>query len=199
MAGDERRARLRLVMCLPLAALAPLLLGAAQPSYRYQIDTTRSMVSAKVGFMGIASKTARFPQMNGRIALSPERLDTIDLDVEIDARRLTAGDQVTLNRLRGKDFFDVERYPTVRFAGQRMQMTGPTTATVAGEVTARGVTRPAVLAVTFRDPPARVTGRDPVELSARTVIDRREFGMTAYSAIVGKKVTITIQARMTPG
>jgi polyisoprenoid-binding protein YceI len=61
------------------------------------------------------------------------------------------------------------------------------------------VTRPAVLAVTFRDPPARVTGRDPVELSARTVIDRREFGMTAYSAIVGKKVTITIQARMTPG
>ncbi|MFN5779787.1 MAG: YceI family protein [Novosphingobium sp.] len=190
---------MRLLMCLPLAALAPLLLGAAQPSYRYQIDTTRSMVSAQVGFMGIASKTARFPQMNGRIALSPEQLDTIGLDVEIDARRLTAGDQVTLNRLRGKDFFDVERYPTVRFAGQRMQMTGPTTATVAGEVTARGVTRPAVLAVTFRDPPARVTGRDPVELSARTVIDRREFGMTAYSAIVGKKVTITIQARMTPG
>jgi polyisoprenoid-binding protein YceI len=199
MAGVERRARLRLLMCLPIAVLAPLLLGAAAPSYRYQIDTTRSMVSAKVGFMGIASKTARFPQMNGRIALSPERLDTIDLDVEIDARRLTAGDQVTLNRLRGKDFFDVERYPTVRFAGQRMQMTGPTTATVTGEVTARGVTRPAVLAVTFRDPPARVTGRDPVELSARTVIDRREFGMTAYSAIVGRKVTITIQARMTPG
>jgi polyisoprenoid-binding protein YceI len=38
-----------------------------------------------------------------------------------------------------------------------------------------------------------------VELTARTVIDRREFGMTAYSAIVSRKVTITINARMTPG
>lgn len=186
---------MRLVLCL----VAPLLIGAASPSYRYQIDAARSEVSAKVGFFGIASKTARFPQMNGRIALSPEKLDTIDLDVEIDARRLTAGDSVTLSRLKGKDFFDVERYPTVRFAGKRMQMTGPVTATVAGEVTARGVTRPATLAVTFCDPPAQATGRDPVELTARTVIDRREFGMTAYSAIVGKKVTITIKARMTPG
>lgn len=191
--------RLRLALCLPITLLAPLLTGATQPSYRYQIDPARSEVSAKVGFFGIASKTARFPQMTGQIALAPERLDTIDLDVEIDARRLTAGDSVTLARLKGKDFFHVERYPTVRFSGQWMQMTGPVTATVAGAVTARGVTRPATLAVTFRDPPARATGRDPVELSARTVIDRRDFGMTAYSAIVGKKVTITIKARMTPG
>lgn len=190
---------MRLALCLPVALIAPLLLAAAQPAYRYQIDAARSEVSAKVGFFGIASKTARFPQMSGRIAITPEKLDTIDLDVEIDARRLSAGDPVTLARLKGKDFFDVERYPTVRFTGQRMEMTGALTATVAGTVTARGVTRPAMLAVTFRDPPVKATGRDPIELSARTVIDRREFGMTAYSAIVGKKVTITIKARMTPG
>lgn len=189
---------MRLAPALFAMLLAPLSLGAAQPTYRYQIDPARSMVSAKVGFMGITSKTARFPRMTGRIALSPERLDTIDLDVELDARRLQAGDSVTLGRLKGKDFFDVDHYPTVRFAGRNMQMTGATTATVAGEVTARGVTRPAMLAVTFRDPPAKVSGRDAVEFSARTVIDRREFGMTAYSALVGRKVTITIQARMVP-
>ena len=83
---------MRLALCL----IAPLLVGAASPSYRYQIDTARSDVSAKVGFFGIASKTARFPQMTGQIALAPERLDTIDLDVEIDARRLTAGVRVRL-------------------------------------------------------------------------------------------------------
>lgn len=178
--------------------VVPFLLGAAPTTQRYALDGSSSQVSAKVAFLGLASKTARFPQISGRIALAPERLDTIDLDVELDARALTAGDKVTLARLKGKDFFDVERFPTVRFSGRRMQMSGPVTATVAGEVTARGITRPATLTVTFRDPPARATGRDPVELTARTVIDRREFGMTAYSAIVGKKVTITIRARMVP-
>ena len=198
MAREQIRLRWLQAPLLLLTLLAPLLVGAAQPTYRYQIDPARSLVSAKVGFFGIASKTAQFPRMTGQIALSPQRLDTIDLDVELDARRLQAGDSVTLGRLKGRDFFDVERHPTVRFAGRNMTMTGATTATVAGEVTARGVTRPAILSVTFRDPPAKVSGRDAVEFSARTVIDRREFGMTTYSAVVGRKVAITIQARMVP-
>lgn len=182
-----------------LAAALLLLTGAATPGYRYQIDAPRSSVDAKVAFMGLASKSAQFPRMSGGIHLTPERLDAIDLDVTLDARALTAGDKVTLERLRGKDFFDVERYPTIRFAGTRMTMTGHTTARVEGQITARGVTRPATLAVTFAQPPVSATGKEPIQLSARTTINRHDFGMTAYSVIVGKKVTITINARMVPG
>ena len=36
-------------------------------------------------------------------------------------------------------------------------------------------------------------------LTATTAINRKDFGMTAYSMIVGKKVTITIKARLIPG
>ncbi len=137
--------------------------------------------------------------MKGGISLSPDRLDTIDLDVDLDARALTAGDKVTLARLRGPDFFDVAHHPSVRFTGRRMTMTGPVTATVAGEVTARGITRPTVLSVSFAQPPAKANGRDPISLSARATIDRTQFGMTAYRMIVSKKVTITINARLVPG
>ena len=184
------------------AALALTLLlatAAATPTYRFRLDEATSNVNARVAFFGLASKTAHFPKMSGGITLSPDRLDVIDLDVTLDARALTAGDSVTLGRLRGEKFFDVEHYPVVRFSGQRMAMTGPVTATVAGEIMARGVTHPATLTVIFAQPPARATGREPISLSARTTIDRRAFGMTAYSLIVGRKVTITIDARMMPG
>ena len=182
-----------------LALLLLLTTAAATPTHRYRIDEANSDVSARVAFFGIASKTAFFPKMSGGIALSPDRLEAIDLDVTLDARALTAGDSVTLQRLRGEQFFDVEHYPLVQFSGQRMTMTGPVTATVAGEITARGVTRPAVLAVTFTQSPASATGREAMNFSARTTIDRRAFGMTAYSMIVGRHVTITINARMVPG
>lgn len=188
----------RLRLCL-IALFAPLLLGAAVPTYRYQLDAPRSSVNARVAFMGLASKTARFPGIAGSIRLTPERLDAIDLNVQLDARALTAGDKTTQDRLRGKDFFDVERYPAVSFSGQRMTMTGPTNARVDGLITARGITRPATLAVRFAQPPVRAAGRDPIELSAQTTINRHDFGMTAYSVVVGKKVTITINARMVPG
>ena len=184
-----------------LLALLPLLAVSAAPEagYRYWLDGPHSAVSAKVSYMGFGSKTARFPQMRGSIRLNPERLDAIDLDVDLDAAALTAGSQRDTNYLRGKDFFDVEHFPVVRFSGHRMAMTGPTTAEVEGQITTRGITRPAKLAVTFQDPPARANGRDPLQLTARTSINRKDFGMTAYSVIVGKTVTITIVARLMPG
>lgn len=186
-------------MRVVFAAVLLLATAAATPAYRYRLDESGSNVSARVAFFGLASKTAHFPKVSGGIALSPDRLEEIDLYVTLDARALTAGDSVTLGRLRGEKFFDVAHYPVVQFSGQHMTMTGPVTATVTGEITARGVTRPAVLAVSFAHPPASATGREPINLSARTVIDRRAFGMTAYKVIVGRNVTITINARMVPG
>ena len=186
---------MRSLLAMPFLAL---LVGAATPTYRYRIDAEHSTVSARVAFLGLASKTARFPKVRGGIALQPDQLDAIDLDVELDATALTAGDPVTLGRLKGKNFFDVERYPTITFSGRRMTMTGPVTAIVEGTIRARGVTRPSVLQVAFAAPPARATGREPIRLSARTTINRTDFGMTAYALLVGKKVTVSINAQMVP-
>ena len=185
-----------------LPALIPLLaIAATAPpaTHHYWLDGTHSSVTAKVSYMGFGSKTARFPQMRGSIRLSPARLDAIDLEVELDASALDAGAQNDTNYLRSKEFFWVQQYTMVRFSGHRMTMTGVITAQVDGEITARGVTRPATLSVTFKDPPARATGRDPIQLNAQARINRRDFGMTAYSMVVGKIVTITIDARLMPG
>ncbi len=176
-----------------------LLVGASAPTHRYALEEAGSTVSAKVSFFGLSSKTARFPRIAGRIALTPDALDTVDLDVTVDARALVSSDTTTTNRLKGPKFFDVEHFPVVHFAGRRMAMTGAQTATVAGEITARGVTRPAQLAVSFAQAPAHANGREPITLTARTTIDRRDFGMNSYNMIVGRKVTITITARMVPG
>lgn len=176
---------------------ALLLIGAA-PTHRYAIDAAQSQVSAKVAFFGLASKTAHFPKVSGGITLSPDTPERIDLTVNLDATALTAPDSVTLARLKGRAFFDVERFPTIVFRGNTMRLTGEREATVAGQITARGVTRPATLAVRFASPPLRADGRQPITLEGKTVIDRRQFGMTAYRFIVGRKVTISIRAVLNP-
>ena len=184
-----------------LLALAALLAAGASPApgFHYWLDGAHSAVSAKVAYLGFGSKVAQFPRMRGSIRLNPARLDAIDLDVELDAAALIAGSQRDTDYLRGKDFFAVEQYPLVRFSGHRMTMTGATTAEIDGQITTRGITKPARLAVTFQDPPARANGRDPVQLTARTRINRKDFGMTAFSVVIGKTVTITITARLIPG
>lgn len=176
---------------------ALLLIGAA-PAERYSIDAAQSQVSARVAFFALASKTAHFPKVSGGIILSRDTPERIDLTVNLDATALTAPDNVTLARLKGSAFFDVARFPTVVFRGDTMRLTGETSATIAGQITARGVTRPATLAVRFSSPPLRADGRKPLILDGETVIDRGEFGMTAYPLIVGRKVTIRVHATLVP-
>ena len=181
-----------------LRVLPALLLIGAAPGQRYVIDPAKSEVSARVAFFGLASRTARFPKVSGGIELSSDDRERIDLSVRIDATALTAPDRVTLARLKGPRFFDVARHPTIIFAGRTMTMTGARKAQIGGELTARGVTRPATLAVTFAAPPLEGGGRTPLNLEGETRIDRRDFGMTAYPLIVGSKVRIRIRAVLVP-
>lgn len=194
-----RRKTRQTIGALALLASALALCGnTASQKLRYRIDAQHSDVHARVGFFGIASKTARFPAITGGIELDPAHLDSMKLDVTLDATALEAGDSVTLKRLKGPDFFDVDHHPQVRFVGRSMTMTGPVTAVVSGDLTARGVTRPTALNVSFTVPPAKASGRDAIRLSGRAKIDRTEFGMTAYRLIVAKNVTISIDTQMVP-
>ena len=181
---------------VPLAGLLALAntLGAPQ---RYTLDASASSVSAQVPFFGLASKTARFPRMQGAVTIVPGAPERAVIDVTFDATAIEAPDSVTLARLRGEKFFWVEKYPTIRFVGRSLKLSSATRGTVAGELTARGVTRPATLDVTFATDPVANVGK-PVSFTGTTTIDRRQFGMKAYQLIVGNKVDITLKARMVP-
>ena len=187
--------RLLIILAALLAMLQPA--QGAAGDLRYVIDKSASRVDAKVAFLGIASKTAKFPDMSGTFNLSFADLEALDMVVDIDARTLTTGDSQT-KTLKGKSFFDVARHPTVRFVGKRLKMTGDKTADVEGLITARGITRPIQLKVTFSVPPFSTGGTQPISIVGTGVIDRRQFGMTAYPIIIGAMVNVTIRARMVP-
>lgn len=192
------RAPTTLVRMFLLSLLALLTLGntAASPM-RYTLDARASEVAAKVPFFGLASKTARFPKMQGMVSITPGAPERAVIDVTFDATALEAPDRVTLARLRGEKFFDVENYPTVRFVGRSLKLTSPTQGKVEGELTARGITRLQVLEVTFEEDPVTSPGK-PIRFTGSTTIDRRDYGMKAYPMIVGSKVDITLKARMVP-
>jgi polyisoprenoid-binding protein YceI len=184
------------------AIAATLLFGAviagATTSYNFTIDAGASSVDAKVAFMGIGNRKALFPAVRGTVALTPDAMDRINLDVMIDATQLRADDSLTTNRLKGDAFFDVAKYPTVRFQGTDLSMATQTSGIVRGNLTARGVTRPVTLNVSFSVPPSTTSLKEPIRLTGVTTINRKDFGMTAYSLIVGKKVTISIRTKLVP-
>ncbi len=177
------------IMCLTVSV------SAATP-LSYRIDSGASYATAKVAFLGVSSKTANFPSITGEARFRPDNLSSASVNVSIDARKLTAGDGTTQTYLKGKDFFWVEQYPTVTFKSSSLSMASTTTGTLSGNLTARGVTKPVSMRVTFSKPPANATTGGTLTLTGTTTINRRAFGMKAYSSFVGKKVNIVITASL---
>lgn len=171
--------------------------GASAP-LNYRLDAGSSDVTARVAFFGLASKTARFPRMEGAVQIVPGAPERAVIDVTFDAKAIEAPDETTLKRLRGEKFFWVERYPTIRFIGRSLTMTSPTQGRVTGDLTARGVTRRETLAVKFTSDPAKA-GRGAVSFTGEMEINRRDYGMDSYQLIVGNTVKIKLNARMVPG
>lgn len=188
----------RILTLLAVVLLAvPAAIGAQSGALSYRLDSSASNVSARVPFLGLASKTARFPRMEGAVTIVPGAPERAVIDVTFDARAIEAPDETTLNRLRGEKFFWVERYPTIRFVGRSLRMTSSTRGTVTGELTARGVTHSETLDVTFASDPAQAQGRS-IRFTGAMEIDRRDYGMRSYQVVVGNKVDIELTARMVP-
>nr|WP_265530435.1 YceI family protein [Sphingomicrobium marinum] len=183
---------------LTIIAMTAAACSLSSGSVTYRIDPTQSVVSAKVPFFGIGSKSATFPNMEGSITIDPANAGTINLRVQLDGRALEASDGLTQRRLKGEKFFWVDRYPEITFTGAALTMRNDTAGVVDGSISARGKRVGATLDVTFDRPTKEICGNRPVSFTARTTIDRRHYGMTSYGLIVGNKVSINIEARMVP-
>lgn len=128
---------------------------------------------------------------------------TIDFDevansrvsVAVDASRAEAGFPFATEAMRGPRVLDTANHPLITFQSRSFARTGPGTARMEGDLTVRGVTRPAVLTATIY----RAPGSDPGDLSRLTVLltgtlSRSAYGADGWSDLVGDTVTLDITA-----
>jgi polyisoprenoid-binding protein YceI len=123
--------------------------------------------------------------------------------VTIQAGSVDTRDENRDNHLRTNDFFDVENFPVWTFNSTAVRPVTPGEWNVDGDLTIRGVTKPVTLDVTLEGVVKDPYGLHRVGFSAKTSIDREDFGvsfngvMEAGGVIVGKKVDIDIEAEAT--
>jgi polyisoprenoid-binding protein YceI len=188
---------------LPLLALvAVFLLSASAPALAdaesFKIDPGHSSVGFKVSH--ILSKVAgRFTKFSGTIALDEKDLSTAKIAVEIDAASVNTDNEGRDKDLRSPNFFDVEKLPKLTFESTAVVPNGAGKATLKGNLTLHGVTKPVDLDVDVLGFAADPWGNYRAAFEARTTINRKDFGMT-YSKVldnggllVGESVEITLE------
>lgn len=163
----------------------------------YKVDTAHTYAHFAIGHMGLSTLRGRMDVRKGTIRIGDDPSNST-INVTLDPASVDTGDNARDQHLRDMEgFFNVEKYPSIRFKSTavRFNQKAPNQATVPGNLTLHGVTRPVTLDV--RHIACRV---NPLEKShytcgfnAQTTIKRSHFGMNAFPKLVGDKVKLSIE------
>src|SRR5262249_41102505 len=150
----------------------------------YTIDPGHSSVGFKVQHM-LSKLPGRFTKFSGTIAMDPKDLSTAKVSVEIDATTINTDNEKRDGHLNSPDFFDVETLPKLTYESTSVVPNGADKATVKGNLTMHGVTRPVDLEVdvlgTAKDP----GGNARASFEARARVNRKDFGIVWNKTLDG--------------
>ena len=197
-------------MALPLAALAlggcsslvaPLLkpkLSAeitALPAGDWKLDPAHAALIFRINHLGYSDLIGRFETFDASLTGDPDDPAAARAEAVIDMTSLDIANDAFASELMGPKFFDTAQYPQAAFRTLAVRPGENGAAEVDGELTLHGQTRPVTLDLQFNgtafDP---IRGAQVAGFSAIAVIDRKDFGISAYSGLVTDEVRIEIEA-----
>src|SRR5690349_3949755 len=114
---------------------------------RWEIDSSHSSVHFSVRHLVIAKVRGTFARWSGTVQAPDGDFSKATVGVTIDASSIDTGVADRDRHLKSADFFDVEKFPELRFVGRRVQPGSGGTVEVVGDLTIKGITREVVLRV----------------------------------------------------
>ncbi len=159
----------------------------------YTIDAAHSNVEFAVRHMMISTVKGRFGDVKGTVEI-PEA-GAPKIDVTIAAASIDTRNEQRDTHLRSADFFDVEKYPELRFVSGDAQRTSDGWK-VTGNLTIRGVTRPLTLSVAEEGAGVDPWGNQKVAFSATAKFNRADFGLTWNAALEAGGVLVSEEVKV---
>lgn len=175
------------------AAFAAVSTVAFAAPVSYTIDANHTSVTASWSHFGLSHPVATFNQVDGTIVYDAQDVGASSVKVTIPLAGLESGVAAFDEHLRSGDFFDAGKHPAITFSSTKVESTGAKTLRVTGDLTIKGVTRPAVLDVTLNGAgPHPMSKRESIGFDATATVKRSDFGVDKYAPNVSDEVKLRI-------
>jgi len=174
----------------------------------YTVDHEHTLIGWRVDHLGITPYFGLFGQITGNLVLDPANLAAAKVDVTIPIAKITtASAGLTEHLLRGPakaggkpDFFGPNPAPARFVSTQVVPNAAAGTATITGQLTLNGVTKPVTLETRFygagKTPP-EMGNTEMVGFEATSKIKRSDFGLDMGIPMVSDEVGLDIVAAFT--
>jgi polyisoprenoid-binding protein YceI len=166
----------------------------------YVDDSEHTRALWMVSHHGYSHFFGLFPKVDATLTLDAQHPEksavtaTIDLNVLGTMVQPETANESFTKILKSDEVFDVAKYPTVTFKSTKVTPTGKNKATVTGDLTLHGVTKPAVMDVTFNQSGEGPTPGYRIGFDGTMTVHRLDWGVGAtMPGQIGPDVTVTIE------
>jgi len=180
-----------------IAALLSALPVNAVLANNYTIDPTHTYVSFAINHLGFSTMRGKFNQQSGSLQFDPNA-KTASVMIGIDAASIDTGHEKRDAHLRSPDFLNAVENPTITFESTGVTWNGAKLATVSGNLTMLGVSKPVTLEVTSMN-----CGEHPFSkkwvcgFDANGSIRRTDFGVNYGVPAIGEVLELQIEVEAT--
>ncbi|CAN5304337.1 YceI family protein [soil metagenome] len=173
--------------------------AAAQTAAVWKIDSAHTTADFSVRHLMISNVKGHFSKVSGTVDYDGKDLKSLKIDAAIEIASVDTGEKGRDEHLKGADFFDATKFPTMTFKSKKVKSAGKGKFTVTGDLTLKGVTKEVTLDVEGPTEEIKdMQGGTRIGASATTKINRKDFGVSWNkaldngSSVVGDDVKVSI-------
>lgn len=160
----------------------------------YAVEPGHTQIVFAYDHMGFTNNLGVIAMPSGTLTLDKANPSASKVSIEAPIANLKTGIPALDEHLMKADFFDAAKFPTATFVSTGVTAEG-TGATITGNLTIKGVTKPVTLDAELYGAGANpMNKKENVGFIATGTIKRSDFGMGAYVPVVGDTVELKIIA-----
>ena len=160
----------------------------------YELDADHSQVLWTVNHSGFAPLRGLVGSMTGTLDLDPRQPNNARVVIDIPLSGMTVSSPGFGKHLQAPDLFNSAQFPTARFVSRSVRVNGQQ-ATIVGDLTVRGQTRPITLDARLHG--AGVNPRSQAQtvgFTATGEVKRSDFGLGMAAPVVSDEVKLEVNA-----
>ncbi|MCP1228891.1 YceI family protein [Acetobacter fabarum] len=159
----------------------------------YAVEAGHTQIGFSVLHFGFTNYYGAFSNASGTLELNAQSPASSRLSVTIPVESVQTTSSQLTDELKGPQWFDATKFPNATFVSTSIKMLGQNDATIHGNLTLHGVTKPITLNVHFVG-----AGINPMDkkyttgFDATSTFNRSDFGIKTYVPYVSDSVTLRI-------
>ena len=163
---------------------------------KWLLDPIHSELQFKIKHLMISNVSGAFKNFSAEVETEDEDFSTAKINLTAQMDSISTNNEQRDAHLRNSDFFEVEKYPELKFKSTKVEEVDSDTFMLHGELTMKGVTKPVKLDVEFNGATKDPWGGERAGFVITGKINRADWGINFNSVLETGGVMLSEEVRI---